>query len=366
MRENGAFLCSVQNECSFFLILERRLGLCGKMYITRCNENINVCGIACRFDETFPSCPDCSCLLLDESASCSCGKRICEGCLIECAGCENFVEACSDCKTDAACADCGNVYCDECLQFAFTKCDICKNLRCVTCKNCLSGQCVHCSVNVCSWCVPEMETCTSCLDVICNICTVDHNKASCDLCGSVSCGSCIEEQPHVTCFSCNKDFCERCIVECPDCESKICKDCSEIILDHYCKGCMQPYCEACLSGCECGECSHRGYCRTCSVDIRRYAKDLILHATTLGAQNPNTAMMEVLAKICGVAEAWLADDDANHGSALFDLLCKIMINCDNETLGRLLQDASMVSKLKRFWPVLSSQLDYTPPIFARV
>lgn len=162
-----------------------------------------------------------------------CGSEVCDDCGYYCTNCD--YEVCSDCSLYCEncdqhfCGDC-TVYCEYCNRTYCTRCadmqvcEGCNNSMCEMCRD--SGRaypCAECGVMYCDDCLDDLEECADCGDVMCK----KHDSASCD------CG-----ERHF-CRSCARDSYN----QCADCGTLLSGCCREYGDDN--RGHEQFLCESC-------------------------------------------------------------------------------------------------------------------------
>jgi len=128
----------------------------------------------------------------------------CEGCYeAVCDDCATYFDGegtyCSDCRTPAHCADCGNVFdADDASE----------------CAGCYDSLCPDCA-----------RSCGDCGDTLCEGCAEE-----CSACGDTLCEGC-----GARCDDCAEHFCVSCAPHCEGCDATVCEDCAD---DHR-EGCEQ-------------------------------------------------------------------------------------------------------------------------------
>jgi hypothetical protein len=174
--------------------------------------------------------------------------------LVICTECERIAcnhpihESCKD--SIFKFCDCGERYCNRCVNDHLEVCDKCKTVRCTECKTEGTYSCVCTSFNEC--CVStHLFNCSKCHQVYCNRCAND-TLLVCEKCTTATCTECIRYirydcEDKYTCIECEISFNECCastyLFTCSKCEQVYCVDCNK---EQNNKTCLECYGENCI------------------------------------------------------------------------------------------------------------------------
>eukprot|EP00985_Skeletonema_marinoi_P011873 scaffold5632_cov146-Skeletonema_marinoi.AAC.3 len=134
---------------------------------------------------------------------------------------------CIDCQKKKRCNCCEFDFCVNCTDF--TDCSRCGGI----CKECIGKKCCLCGDLFCDDCRDEIWTrCDSCEKALCGDCAEESNWPKCDECLDDFCDDCNEKKGTDAirfCDDCETSYCRRCRVHvmCQEDEGK--KNCTECI-----------------------------------------------------------------------------------------------------------------------------------------